>query len=62
MKNFWRTLNAVLWSFFGVRKGEAHQRDLAQIKPVHLVLVGLFAAALFVALLLILVRLAIAYS
>jgi len=39
---------AVFWSFFGVRKGKHMQRDAVTIRPLHVVLVGLVAALVFV--------------
>jgi hypothetical protein len=39
---------AVFWSFFGVRKGRHMQQDAVTIKPLHVVVVGLVAGALFV--------------
>jgi hypothetical protein len=47
---------AVLWSFFGVRKGKAMQRDVVTIKPHQVIIVGILLAAGIVAALLILVR------
>ncbi|MFZ9071096.1 MAG: DUF2970 domain-containing protein, partial [Burkholderiaceae bacterium] len=43
-------------SFFGVRKGSAHDADMASLNPVHLILVGLLAGLIFVLSLVILVR------
>lgn len=43
-----QTLSAVLWSFFGVRKGKSHAEDMQKLNPVHVILVGLGAAAVFV--------------
>lgn len=43
-----RTVAAVGASFFGVRGRKDHETDLAQLKPVHLVLAGLMMAGLFV--------------
>jgi hypothetical protein len=40
--------SAVFWSFFGVRKRRDMQRDAVTIRPLHVVLVGLAAALLFV--------------
>jgi hypothetical protein len=53
---FGQTLSAVLWSFFGVRKGKDMRNDAVSINPVHLILVGLGVAALIVVGLLLLVR------
>ena len=43
-----RTLKAVAWSFFGVRRSSEHARDLEQLNPLHLIAAGIVAAALFV--------------
>lgn len=43
-----RSFKAVAWSFFGVRKGSAHERDIAELKPQHVIGAGIVAAALFV--------------
>lgn len=51
-----QVMGAVLWSFFGVRKGKAMRRDAVTIRPHQVILVGLVAAAAFVAILLVLVR------
>jgi Protein of unknown function (DUF2970) len=45
---FGQTLSAVLWSFFGVRKGGDMRRDAASINPVHIILIGVACAALLV--------------
>ncbi|MCR2745305.1 DUF2970 domain-containing protein [Limnobacter parvus] len=45
---FLQTLSAVLWSFFGVRKGANHSEDMQKLNPVHVIIVGLLAAAGFV--------------
>jgi hypothetical protein len=43
-----RTLKAVAWSFFGVRKSGDHAQDLEKLNPLHVVIAGLVAAAVFV--------------
>ncbi|MGD9943913.1 MAG: DUF2970 domain-containing protein [Burkholderiaceae bacterium] len=53
---FGETLKAVAWSFFGVRKGSAHERDLSRLNPLHVILVGVLLALLFVLSLVLLVR------
>ena len=55
-----RTLGAVAWSFFGVRKSRDQERDVAELKPVHVILVGLAVAATFVVALVLLVNWVIA--
>ena len=44
-----RTVGAVGWSFFGVRKGKDLERDIGELNPLHVVVVGVVLAALFVA-------------
>jgi hypothetical protein len=51
-----RAVAAVLSAFIGIRKSAARDQDLASLKPVHVIVVGLVAAALFVALLVTLVQ------
>jgi Protein of unknown function (DUF2970) len=46
--SFGRTLRAVAWSFFGIRKGSEHEKDVNQLNPVHVIIAGIAAAALFV--------------
>jgi hypothetical protein len=43
-----RAVGAVAASFFGVRGRKEHEADLAQLRPVHLVLVGLLMSLVFV--------------
>ncbi|MDR3400033.1 MAG: DUF2970 domain-containing protein [Pandoraea sp.] len=57
--SFVQTINAVFWSFFGVRKGRDHDRDMAQLNPVHLIIAGLIGGILFVVALVLLAKLAI---
>jgi hypothetical protein len=54
--SFGQTLRAVAWSFFGVRKGAEHERDMARLNPVHVIIAGIAAAAVFVLALVLLVR------
>jgi hypothetical protein len=51
-----RTFAAVAWSFFGVRRSADHAADVQKLNPVHVVVVGLISAALFVLALVLLVR------
>jgi amino acid transporter len=55
-----RTVSAVAWSFFGVRRGAGLAEDAEKINPLHLVIVGVAGAALFVLLLIVLVNWVIA--
>jgi hypothetical protein len=51
-----RTLLAVLWSFFGVRKAKDLERDVTELNPLHVVIAGVVVAALFVGALYMLVQ------
>ena len=55
-----RTVRAVAWSFFGVRKSRDLERDASELNPLHVVIVGVIAAALFVGALVVLVNWVIA--
>lgn len=46
--NFFQTLKAVLWGFFGVRKGTGYQEDISKLNPVHLIVAAVIATILFV--------------
>ncbi|MES3011130.1 MAG: DUF2970 domain-containing protein [Pseudomonadota bacterium] len=46
--SLWRTVRAVGWSFFGVRKGSDYQEDIAKLNPLHIILVGIAGCMLFV--------------
>jgi hypothetical protein len=54
--SFWQTMRAVAWSFFGVRKSGEFEKDVTQLNPVHLVVAGVVAAAVFIAVLVLLVN------
>ena len=53
--SFFRLLKAVFWSFFGVRRRRDLESD-AKLNPLHLILAGLLGAALFIGILLVVVR------
>ncbi len=50
------TFKAVFWSFFGVRRHNDYQQDIAQLNPLHVAIAGIVAAAAFVAVLILTVR------
>ena len=54
--SFLQTMKAVGWSFFGVRKSADHEKDVSQLNPVHVIVAGVIGAALFVAVLVVLVN------
>lgn len=43
-----RTVQAVLWSFIGIRKNADYQKDIEKLNPFHVLGVGIAAALLFV--------------
>ena len=51
-----QTLRAVAWSFLGIRRSADYAADVQRLNPVHLVIAGVFCAALFVAALVLLVK------
>ena len=55
-----RTVKAVGWGFFGVRKNSDYQEDIAKLSPLHIIAVGLVAAMLFVGGLILLVKFVVA--
>jgi Protein of unknown function (DUF2970) len=54
--SFAHSLRAVAWSFFGVRRSSDHERDMAQLNPVHVIVAGVLGAAVFVGVLVLLVQ------
>jgi hypothetical protein len=46
-----QTARAVFWSFFGVRKRAHYEADAAQLNPIHVVVMGVIGAILFIAVL-----------
>lgn len=50
------TVKAVLWGFLGVRRNADYQQDIARLNPIHIVVVGLLMALLFVLALILLVN------
>ena len=43
-----RTVQAVLWSFVGLRKNSEYQQDIEKLNPFHIIGVAIGAALLFV--------------
>lgn len=46
--NFFQTMRAVAWGFFGVRRGKGYAEDTANLNPLHLIVAGVLAAIFFV--------------
>ena len=55
----WRTIVAVSWSFMGIRKSSEFKEDTARITPVHILVVGVLACFLFVAVLIVIVNMVV---
>ncbi len=49
-------MQAVAWSFFGVRKSSDYAKDVSQLNPIHLIVAGVLGAVVFIAVLLTLVN------
>ena len=47
---------AVFWSFLGIRKRAAHEKDAVTIRPAQVIVAGLIGAVIFVLTLVLLVR------
>lgn len=56
------TIKAVASSFFGVRGRKAHEEDLGKLNPVHVILVGIGLAAVFVLILVTIVKFVVSKS
>jgi amino acid transporter len=58
--SFGATMKAVFWSFFGIRKRSDYEHDSANLNPLHLVVAALIGVALFIGVLVVVVRLVVA--
>ena len=55
---FGATMKAVFWSFLGIRKRADYEKDSASLNPVHVIVAALIGVALFIGVLVMLVRFA----
>lgn len=62
IKHWLRPVVAVMWSFFGVRKGAEHEADMQSLKPMQVIVAGVLLAALLVWVLLSIVHWVVASS
>ena len=46
--SIFRAVQAVLWSFIGIRKNSEGQEDMAKLNPFHVLVVGIAMALIFV--------------
>lgn len=58
--SFLATMKAVFWSFFGVRKRSDHEKDIATLNPVFVIVAGLLGALIFIGVLIGIVRMVVA--
>ena len=58
--SFLATMKAVFWSFFGIRKKSDYEKDAAQLNPLHVLIAGIIGALIFIALLVVIVKLVVA--
>lgn len=47
-QSFLRSIKLVAWSFLGIRSRDGYQQDLAEVNPLHVMVVGVVAALLLV--------------
>ena len=58
--SFLYSLKAVFWSFFGLRRKSDFDTDSARLNPLHIVIAALIAVAVFIGLLIMIVKLVVA--
>lgn len=54
--SFLQTMQAVAWSFFGVRRRTDWEQDVEKLNPVHVIIAGIIGALIFVLALVLVVR------
>ena len=50
------TFKAVFWSFLGIRRKRDLEHDVSKLNPLHVIIAGLMGAALFVVILILIVK------
>ena len=50
-----QTVRAVAWSFLGIRRSAGLEEDAQKLNPIHVVIVGVIGAAVFVVFIVLLV-------
>nr|WP_315397667.1 DUF2970 domain-containing protein [uncultured Duganella sp.] len=58
--SFLYSLRAVFWSFFGLRRKSDFDTDSARLNPLHIVIAALIGVAVFIGLLITIVKLVVA--
>lgn len=57
--SFMYSMKAVIWSFFGLRRKSDFDQDEAKLNPVHVIIAALIGVALFIGLLITIVKFAV---
>lgn len=57
--SFMQSMKAVMWAFLGVRKKSGLQEDIASLSFVHIIIAGVVGALIFMATLLLIVKLVV---
>ena len=57
--SFLQSMKAVMWGFLGVRKQSGLQDDAASLSVVHIILAGILGAVVFMAVLLLIVKMVV---
>jgi len=50
------TMRAVGWSFLGIRRAADYEKDVQRLNPVHVIIAGVAGAAIFIAVLVLVVK------
>ncbi|WP_144157789.1 DUF2970 domain-containing protein [Paraburkholderia sp. BCC1885] len=58
--SFGQSMKAVFWAFFGVRKRRDLEADATQLNPLHVLAAALIGAAIFIGILILVVRAVVA--
>lgn len=58
--SFLYSLKAVLWSFVGLRRKSDFDQDTGKLNPIHVIVAGLLGVALFIGVLVVIVRIVVA--
>ncbi|WP_338770789.1 DUF2970 domain-containing protein [Massilia sp. METH4] len=58
--SFFYSLKAVLWSFVGLRRKSDFDVDPARLNPIHVIVAGLIAVAVFIGILVAIVKAVVA--
>jgi hypothetical protein len=58
--SFGKSMQAVFWSFFGVRKRKDYEHDAANLNPVHVIIAALIGVVVFIGILIMVVKFAVA--